>query len=94
MGGLIARVLAWWSSGAIASLLTGAGLTLISYAGLEPLVSGALDELRIQLGQLPGGVIGILGLMKVPEALSIIGSALLTRVAYVALQSLVGVKRT
>lgn len=65
----------------VARMLQGAGLSLATTAALLPLLTGALSLAASKLGGLPGDVLSLVGLSGVGEALSIIGSAMLTRFA-------------
>lgn len=65
----------------IARMLQGAGLSLATTAALLPLLTTALNLAASRLGGMPGDVLALVGLSGVGEALSIIGSAMLTRFA-------------
>lgn len=65
----------------IARILTGAGLAVVSGAALIPLVTAALDAAAAGLGGMPGDMLAICNMGGIGEAMSIIGSAMLTRTA-------------
>ncbi|ALQ96912.1 hypothetical protein B398_05615 [Xylella fastidiosa 32] len=69
----------------VARGLVGAGLALVTTVLLIPLVTSALNLIVSKISGIPADVLNIALLMGFGEALSIIGSAMLTRLA---LQSL------
>lgn len=64
-----------------ARVLSGAGVGLVSFATMMPLCVGMLNAANSAMSGIPGDVAGLLGLAGCGQALSIIGSAILTRVA-------------
>lgn len=64
-----------------ARVLTGAGVGVISFATMVPLATGMLAAADAAMSGLPGDVAGLLGLAGFGPAMSMIGSAILTRVA-------------
>lgn len=75
----------------IARVLGGAGLSLVSAAVLIPLVTTMLNEAASAMGGMPGDMLSIVALFGFGEAMSIIGSAMLTRLAIQSTS--VGIKR-
>lgn len=65
----------------IARALGGAGLSLVSAAVLLPFVIAALNAAAAGLGGITGDVLNVMLLCGLGECLSIVGSAMLTRVA-------------
>lgn len=65
----------------IARILTGAGMAVATGAVLMPVVTSALDAAAQGIGGIPGDMLGVLNLGGFGEAMSIIGSAMLTRTA-------------
>jgi hypothetical protein len=65
----------------IATALLGGGLALVSYGALSVLLTGALDSAADAFGGLPGDMLNILLLGGLGQILSILGSAMLTRLA-------------
>lgn len=94
MMALIYGVLAWAMSGMVANLLVGAGLTLVVYSGVVVGVTALLDSAATGLGGMPGAVIELAKLSGVGEAISILGSALLTRVGLTMAANVAGIRRT
>lgn len=68
-----------------------AGLSLVSAAVLIPLVTGALDMAASAMSGVPGDMLSVINLFGFGEALSILGSAMLTRVTIAS--ATVGVKK-
>lgn len=65
----------------IATALMGGGLALVSFAALSAVLIGALNQAASAFAGIGGDVLNILLLGGLGEVLSIIGSAMLTRVA-------------
>lgn len=65
----------------IARVLGGAGLSLVSAAVMIPLVTTLLNQAASAIGGVPGDLLSMIGLFGFGEAMSIIGSAMLTRLA-------------
>lgn len=63
----------------LARVLTGAGLSLVSYAALVPLVSSMLAAAASAMGGLAADLIALIGLSGLGESVTIIGAAMLTR---------------
>jgi hypothetical protein len=67
--------------GAIANLLVGAGLGVVSFAGISAALYTALAVVQSYVGGLTSDIFGMVMLLGLGESLSIIGSALLVRAA-------------
>lgn len=89
---LLGNLLVWAMSSFLARVLLGAGLTLVTAAGLSILLTSALDQAVTALSGLPEAALKLALLGGAPEFFSIIGSALLTRAAYQSAQTVLGVK--
>lgn len=74
-------------------MFAGAGIAVLSYWGLTNLVDSALNHMVPLLGSLPGGVLSILAMSGVPEGLSVIASAMLTRAAFTSARAFIGVAK-
>lgn len=72
-------------------LFTTIGIAVFTYSGLTSLINRMLDLLQPLFGQLPSSVLSILSIAGVPEAVSILASAVLTRAAINAARAFVGV---
>lgn len=67
------------------------GIGIFTYKGLYSLVEGLLDLIEPTLSQLPSSILDILSIAGVPEGLSIITSAVLTRAAIKSVSTFIGV---
>lgn len=81
MPALLAPLLIWVLSSAIARIFVSLGIGLFTYVGILALVREFLDQSRGFLSQLSSEVLAILHIAGADQALSIIGGALLTRAA-------------
>lgn len=75
----------------VARVLGGAGLSLATAAALIPLLTTAMNAAAGAIGGIPADVLNVALLAGFGEALSIVGSAMLTRVGMQAAS--VGVRR-
>lgn len=90
MGRMLAFVISYAISGFFIKLFTTIGIGLFTYHGLKALVNGFLDLIGPMASGLPEYVLNILAIAGVPEGLTIISSALLTRAAIRSAQVWVG----
>lgn len=81
MGNWLRNLLQSLFGDSVARILSGAGLSLVSAAVLVPLVTTLLNQAASAMGGVPGDMLSIIGMFGFGEALSIIGSAMLTRLA-------------
>lgn len=66
---------------AIARMLSGAGLSVVSFAAILPVVTSALNLCAQHISSLPGDVASLMLLGGAGECVSIIGAAVLTRMS-------------
>lgn len=92
MWALLYPLVAWALGGAAARVLTGAGLALVVFTGLNFAVENVLEYGVAMLGAVPQDVLQLALLTGVGEALSMVGSALLTRAAIIAAARSVGIR--
>lgn len=71
---------------ALARVLSGAGMSVLSVAAILPIVTAALNLCASHMSGLPSDVASLMLLSGAGESVSIIGSAVLTRVAVNAAQ--------
>jgi len=64
----------------LARVLTGAGIGLVTGATLLPIVKSALNLIVSKFGGIPGDMANVILLSGFGEGLSLIGSAIVTRV--------------
>lgn len=65
----------------IAKSFVGAGLGIVSFAGLSALMLTALDAVKTYMGSLANAMLQMMLLLGVGEALTILGTAVMTRIA-------------
>lgn len=92
MPAIIAAIGVWVISSVIAKVFIALGIGLFSYYGLYALVEQLLNQVSGLLNGLPAEVFQLISLAGIPEALSIIGSAVLTRAALNSVQVFFGVR--
>lgn len=80
MPAFLIRVAIWFSgyivTSLISKLLLGAGLAFVSYTFVNDLVAEAQVRTMGLYGNLPSDIIGVLGILKIPQSLSVLFSAL------------------
>ncbi|MGB2784566.1 DUF2523 family protein [Psychrobacter sp.] len=81
LSSLLSKSLDSASSGFLKKLLTGAGLGIASTAGVTVLINQYIDNLRTSTGGLSVELLAILNLAGVDFVISIILSAVVTRIA-------------
>lgn len=86
MPALLAPLLIWILSSAVARIFVSLGIGMFTYVGIISLVETFLDNASGFLSQLPVELLSLLHLAGVDQAISIIGGALLTRAAINAAQ--------
>ncbi len=91
MAKLLALVIGYALSSFVLKLLTTLGIGIFTYVGLSALINEMLGMIQPLFSQLPASILSLLALAGVPEALSIIASAMLTRAAINAAKAWVGV---
>jgi len=77
LGALLANLLGT----AVARVLTGAGLALVTFASLTPLVLSALNAAANRFNGIAASVLQIMLMCGIGTAISLIGSAIVTRIA-------------
>lgn len=90
MARLLAFIISYAISGFFIKLFTTIGIAMLTYKGLSSLVEGFLDMIAPMTSGLPEFVLNIITIAGVPEALSIIASAIMTRAAIRSAQVWVG----
>ena len=76
MSTLLLRVLAFFASSLIAKLLLGAGLAFVTYGFINDLVAEAQMQMQGLYSGIPADMLGVFGILKIPQSLSIIMSAI------------------
>ena len=78
MPAILIRILTSFASSLVAKLMLGGGLAFISYTWMNDLVAQAQSQMLGLYGGLPADIVGVLGILKIPQALSILMSAVAT----------------
>lgn len=76
MYGYIIQILMAFAGSLVARLLLGASLALFTYDFVDDLVTQAQHEMQGLLGSLPSDILGLVSLLKIPQSLSVVMSAL------------------
>jgi hypothetical protein len=84
------KLLEWFATGGVASMMTHAGLALVVYSGMDLLILEFLDSAVSNINSVSGAVAQLALLCGIGEFISIIGSALLTKMALMTAISSVG----
>lgn len=69
-------ILTAFASSLVAKLMLGAGLAFLSYTFINDLVLQAQNQMLGLYSNIPSDIMGVLGILKIPQALSIIMSAM------------------
>lgn len=92
MQAALVSIITWILGSAVAKMLVGAGLTLLTAGGIYSIVQVALDGLVSYFSGLPSNILSFVILSGVPAGMSLIGSAILTRLTLQAGSRIVGIK--
>jgi hypothetical protein len=80
MPAFLLRLAMWFmasfASSFILKILVGAGLAVYTYSKVDDLVAMAQSEMQSLYGNLPADVLGVLGILKIPQSMSVIMSAM------------------
>lgn len=76
MSKLLIIILSSFASSLVAKLLLGAGLAFVSYTFINDLVIDAQTSMLGLYSNVPADIIGILGILKIPQSLSVLMSAI------------------
>lgn len=82
----------WVISSVIAKLFIALGIGVFTYYGLYELAERLVDQAQAIFGTLPVAAAQIMAIAGVPEAMSIITSAFLTRASIQAIKTFFGVR--
>lgn len=93
MGPILYTVGAWLLGSAVSRLLVGAGLGIVSFAVLDSIITGFLNQAASSLSGLPQLTLSLLGLAGVSTGISIVGGALLTAAAIKSASIAIGRKK-
>ncbi len=76
MPAILITILAAFASSLVAKLMLGAGLAFLSYTFINDLVGQAQAAMLGLYSNIPANIMGVLGILKIPQALSVVMSAI------------------
>ena len=76
MPAILIAILTGFLSSFVAKIFIGAGLAFLSYTWVNDLVAQAQLEMVGLYGGLPADILGVLSILKIPQALSVLMSAI------------------
>lgn len=76
MPAVLIPILAAFASSLVARMLLGAGLMFFTYTWVDDLVQQAQDQMAGLLGNLPSDIIGLISILKIPQSLGVVMSAI------------------
>ena len=92
MPAILIKILTMFLGSVVAKVLLGAGLAVISYTFVNDLVAQAQTQMMNLYGGLPSDILGVLGILKIPQALSVIMSAIGTASSIKTAKIAIGIK--
>lgn len=72
----IIQILIGFAGSLVARLLLGAGLAFATYTWINDLVLNIQNEISHLFGGLPADLLGLISILKLPQAISVVVSAL------------------
>ncbi|WP_445346526.1 DUF2523 family protein [Acinetobacter bohemicus] len=76
MPAILITILVSFASSLVARLLLGAGLAFLSFNWINDLVLLAQNEMMGLMNNLPSDILGLISILKIPQALSVVMSAM------------------
>ena len=76
MPAILITILAAFASSLVARLMLGAGLAFLSYTFINDLVGQVQGAMLGLYSNIPSNIMGVLGILKIPQALSVVMSAI------------------
>lgn len=73
---LLVMILTSFASSLVAKLMLGAGLAFLSYTWINDLVLQAQNSMLGLYSNIPADIMGVLGILKIPQSLSVVMSAI------------------
>lgn len=92
MPAVLVSIGVWIISSVIAKIFVAMGIGVFTYYGLLTLVEKLVAQVQTSFGGLPAEVTQILSIAGIPECLSIVCSAFLTRASIQAVQTFFGAR--
>ena len=76
MPAILVTILTAFASKLLVKMMIGAGIVFLSYTYTNDLVAQAQVAMQGLYSNIPANIMGILGILKIPQALSVIMSAI------------------
>jgi hypothetical protein len=76
IAGVLITILTAFASSFLARIVLGAGLAYFTYNWVEDFVANAQVQMQGLFNNLPSDLLGLISILKVPQALSVVMSAL------------------
>lgn len=76
MPAILITILAAFASSLVAKLMLGAGLAFLSFTFINDLVAQAQTAMLGLYSNIPANIMGVLGILKIPQALSVVMSSI------------------
>ena len=76
MPAILVTILTAFASKLVARMMIGAGIVFLSYTYTNDLVAQAQAAMQGLYSNIPANIMGVLGILKIPQALSVIMSAI------------------
>ena len=76
MPAILVTILTAFASKLVVKMMIGAGIVFLSYTYTNDLVAQAQAAMQGLYSNIPANIMGILGILKIPQALSVIMSAI------------------
>ncbi len=76
MPAILVTILTAFASKLVARMMIGAGIVFISYTYTNDLVAQAQASMLGLYSNIPSNIMGVLGILKIPQSLSVVMSAI------------------
>ncbi len=76
MPAILVTILTAFASSLVAKMMIGAGIVFLSYTYTNDLVAQAQAAMQGLYSNIPANIMGILGILKIPQSLSVCMSAI------------------
>ena len=76
MPAILVTILTAFASSLVAKMMIGAGIVFLSYTYTNDLVAQAQVAMQGLYSNIPANIMGVLGILKIPQSLSVVMSAI------------------
>lgn len=94
MGGLLLSAGAWFLGSAVARILIGGSLALVTYSGVSSVIQSLESNITASMSGMSGDMVQIFAMAGIGDAISIMVSTVGSVMAVSLASRVVGVKRT